>query len=462
MKLVGNALNGVSFDDIVRDADVDELESVALAVAYVREFDELMEITQRRGVPVTLYALADEGGFPKVDVITKFVNNSPPSWQMFLTRRYYHPKIAWFRGVGCYIGSANLTENGRIRNLECGVWMDEDELCGAGFDIELAAMLAVVRARSVIATKEHIALFEKLDRARTSLFPAQREYERRANELLSMIPGQDSPHFVPAGGRRDGGAARLKFVEEWNRALTTLRKLGQSTSKMPRPHWVGPQVTPAVALDQATEYFYTLAVRKSGRKRDEVVDELQRANRRNPEGAVAQVFRDWAAFDGHEGTWEWAAWCNEHPARLRDLLSRESLGRLTAAELGEVVWLTHSAREYARQVKNATLGLPEGTKMEVRARCDEFARYLLGRKTTKHERRIREVLTFVIWGDREQAEAAVRIWDGTQKAEWRLPHLGPSILGEMIGYARPDEFPPRNQRVIRTLVALGFEGLTAE
>ncbi len=460
MRLIGNALNGAYFDDLVRQADDDRLESVVLAVAYVREFGEMMGVAERRRVPVTLYALIDEGGFPHPDVVRKFVKNSPPSWQMFLTRRFYHPKIAWFKGVGCYIGSANLTENGRNRNLECGVWFEQEELTERGLDDELTTMLAVIRGRCAAATDDHIAMLDKLGRWRGSQHAAQREFEKKANEMLASVPGQDSPNFINATRRDDGGAARIAFVEEWNQAVTLLKKLGDLTAPMPRPGWVGPDVPPAVVFDQATEYFYTLAVRRSGRKRDEVVDELHRANLRNPEAAVKSIFRDWAAFDGHEGTWEWSAWSNEHPARLRRLLQPDSLARLDASSLGETIWLTHSAREHARQVNNRTLGLAEGTTMEVRPRCDEFARYLLAQRSAKGGRGVGDLLQFVLWGEREQPEAAVRVWDATRKPEWRLPHVGPSILGEMIGYARPDRFPPRNDRVIRTLVALGYEGLT--
>ena len=459
MRLIGNALNGAYFDDLVRHADDDRLESVVLAVAYVREFDDLMGVAERRRVPVTLYALMDEGGFPHPDVVRKFVKNSPPSWQMFLTRHFYHPKIAWFRGVGCYIGSANLTENGRARNLECGVWFDEDEFVERGLDAELTSMLAVIRSRCTQANDDHITMLDKLGKWRSSLHPAQREFEKKANELLGTVPGQESPHFVGARGD-DGGAARVAFVEEWNKALTTLRKLGTMTATMPRPPWVGSDVPPAVVLDQATEYFYTLKVRKSGRKRDEVVEELHRLNRRSPDAAVRSIMRDWAAFDGHEGTWEWSAWSNEHPARLRQLLQPEALSRLDVVTLGETIWLTHAAREHARQVNNRTLGLAEGTTMEVRGRCDEFASYLAAQRTVKGQRQVADVLRFVLWGDREQPEAAVRMWDATRKPEWKLPHLGPSILGEMIGYARPQDFPPRNDRVIRTLLALGYDGLT--
>ena len=125
MRLIGNALNRSYFDELVHEADRPDLTGIMLAVAYVRDLGPLVEVARRRNVPVTLYALAEESGFPSIAVLRMFVSDSPTSWQLFLTRSHYHPKIAWFRGVGCYIGSANLTDGGRISNLECGVWFDQ-------------------------------------------------------------------------------------------------------------------------------------------------------------------------------------------------------------------------------------------------------------------------------------------------------------------------------------------------
>ncbi len=167
LKLVGNALNGYYFDNLAGVADREELEHIVLAVAFVRDLGPIADLARKRGVPLTLYALADgEGGFPSLEILRLFVTGSSSSWQLFLTRRFYHPKVAWFRGVGCYIGSANLTDGGRMSNLECGVWLEEEELRRENWDQELAAMLAVVRERSAAAIREDIDRFERLQRAR--------------------------------------------------------------------------------------------------------------------------------------------------------------------------------------------------------------------------------------------------------------------------------------------------------
>lgn len=40
--------------------------------------------------------------------------------------------------------------------------------------------------------------------------------------------------------------------------------------------------------------------------------------------------------------------------------------------------------------------------------------------------------------------------------DWAIPHIGLSSLGEIVCWARPDEFPPRNMRTSKGLRALGY------
>lgn len=63
-------------------------------------------------------------------------------------------------------------------------------------------------------------------------------------------------------------------------------------------------------------------------------------------------------------------------------------------------------------------------------------------------------------GDAQVSDCAERIWNAVYAPEWSLPHLGVNTLGELLGYARPDEFPPRNGRVSKTLYALGYDGIS--
>ena len=51
---------------------------------------------------------------------------------------------------------------------------------------------------------------------------------------------------------------------------------------------------------------------------------------------------------------------------------------------------------------------------------------------------------------------STRLWNAIRSDDWAIPHVGLSSLGEIVGWARPDEFPPRNMRTSKGLRALGY------
>ena len=65
------------------------------------------------------------------------------------------------------------------------------------------------------------------------------------------------------------------------------------------------------------------------------------------------------------------------------------------------------------------------------------------------------MLQYLIWDDR--VPVAQRVWNVVYEREWKLDYFGIGCAGELIGMARPNEFPPRNNRVSRVLYALGFD-----
>ena len=118
------------------------------------------------------------------------------------------------------------------------------------------------------------------------------------------------------------------------------------------------------------------------------------------------------------------------------------------------MFLAHAWREHIRQTSDEGMGLRKGMTLE--GRCEAFARFLMQAKTVDGDNGIREVLQFALWGTPENDHAA-RVWSATHSPRWKLPRLGESSLGELIGYARPNDCPPRNDRAVRTLRAWGFD-----
>ena len=65
----------------------------------------------------------------------------------------------------------------------------------------------------------------------------------------------------------------------------------------------------------------------------------------------------------------------------------------------------------------------------------------------------RILLNYVVWGN---GSVSARLWNAIRSDDWAIPHVSLSSLGEIVGWARPDEFPPRNMRTSKGLRALGY------
>jgi len=460
MRLIGNSMNGTWPLDIVLQARSGKLEQIDLAVAYVTKMDEIFELATHCQVPLNLYALADGHGFPNISVVRKFVEGQRTAWRLYLTRGFFHPKIVWLRGVGAYIGSANLSDSAWYRNMECGVWLPQEDLDRLNWNEELAAMFGVIHEHCQEATKDDLGALEALDRRRERLRAAEAEFKKDADRLLGKLPGQNSP--VDHTPRREpGGAARKTFITEWRTGLTILQKIAAiyDDRRNDWPPWVDRDVPAAIVQDQATEWWWHNEFRRTGESRTVMV-EAHKRNASNPDAAVQQVLTDWCRFDDSDG--DWIDYINVHPQRLRVLLSKVELQRLNLERLEEILFLCHSSREHGRQIPKQVLGLDPDDERKTEERMKPYAEYLWGQRSSQG-RTVKDVLEFVLWGDRLGLRGAKhvedRIWLASNDNGWKLPHLGSAIFGEMIGYARPDEYPPRNNRVSKTLFALGYPGI---
>lgn len=455
MRLVGNALNGYFLDNLIGLADRDELDHIVVACSALVDMDSILDLAERRKVPLSVYTVVDPGRNPALAIAKRLVERSPPSWRLYLTRRFFHANVIWFKGAGCYIGSAGLSDEGRWRNFECGVWFDQQDVLERGLDDQLQDMLHAIRDRSAPATVEDLKKLEELRRARgTRLAPQLKQYDDAADRTLDHLPGQESP-LVVAGAREEGGVGRRAFLQRWTNTLTILRKLAVMARGVPWPSWVDPEVPATIVSDQATEHYYQRHVRYTGQSA-ETIRALHQRNRKDPDMAARRVFEEWSQLPFDESK---APWLNEHPSALRSLLHRTALDELDVDRLSAIVFRTHAARDHGRQMANAVLGLPPGAVNTVNERARIYAEYLL-RQRSAQGKTIADLLRYVLWGDRDCIDAAERIWHAAHTPKWRLAHMGINILGEMIGYARPEEFPPRNDRVARTLVALGYDADT--
>lgn len=65
----------------------------------------------------------------------------------------------------------------------------------------------------------------------------------------------------------------------------------------------------------------------------------------------------------------------------------------------------------------------------------------------------RILLNYVVWGN---GSVSARLWNAIRSDDWAIPHVSLSSLGEIVVWARPDEFPPRNMQTSKGLRALDY------
>lgn len=112
-------------------------------------------------------------------------------------------------------------------------------------------------------------------------------------------------------------------------------------------------------------------------------------------------------------------------------------------------------RMHAGQVRNVTYGLDPGHKESAEDRVRRLAHWLWDRRSAGGHR-VQDVLEFLIWGD-DPPDMERRLWLTVHDEKWKLPHFGQSALGEAVGWARPDDYPPRNNRTNKALRSLGHD-----
>jgi hypothetical protein len=321
------------------------------------------------------------------------------------------------------------------------------------YDTALASIISSIRSRCVAASVEHVKARERLLEARKQLLDqAAATYRKKVHAELAALPGMTSPLM-----RSDENVARSNFVRRWHETLGVLRAFADRVKDFPRwPTWVDRSVHPAIAQDRASEWWYERNVRRIG-DRDQRIEELHERNRRDPGAAMNAMLDEWSrSTEGDLGE-GFLMSVDEGPKLLAQSLSRSGLDELDEDRLTQILFHTHAAREHIKQIPRHELGFDDdGTEINALVRCQRVAQNLLAARTTEN-RGVADVLRYVLWNEHVEPDAAIRVWNATQDARWKLPRIGVSILGEMLGYARPDKFPPRNDRSVRAMRALGHD-----
>jgi hypothetical protein len=116
----------------------------------------------------------------------------------------------------------------------------------------------------------------------------------------------------------------------------------------------------------------------------------------------------------------------------------------------------HSIKDYARRVRNASVGLPStGNAYNIPEKVEALSKTIWNFRT-EIGLNVKEVLSFIFYGG-DMNKLPDRLWLAIDDPKYKIEGLGISALGEMVGWALPDHYPPRNGRTSKALKALGHD-----
>lgn len=455
MLIIANGLNGQYLRNFLINAPA-EIQWVKAAVAYADGSPELIDFCIKKGIVLHFWGRLDESFPVKSNILQQFLRLGP-NYQCKLVWKYYHPKVIWFSGYGAYIGSANLTSNGWNTNIECGVWFDDSDLEEQGLIGELEGIFHQIDRYAEPLTDE---LYKRLKELESS-------YEHQNTELSkqrSKLSDEFSKKIVPFLGKRFGGLAKVvtradaheerkrEFMDEWNNTLQLLRKIAeQVVLDENRPKWVGADVPRGVQLDQFLHAFYYRKVFQGNRSHHK---EFYERNKSNPQAALIEVMQWWKSSTQSDFVDEYDFMYRRAPFLITHL-SKEKLPNLTQDEFVEVCTKVHAFVTSARQTKNEIIGLPSGTHLETPERAKYVARWLWSARSKNGSNPI-QMLFYVLYGGSPE-DITERVWQSSYIEDWHIRRIGVGSMGEIVGWALPDRFPPRNGRTSKALVALGYD-----
>lgn len=436
-------------------------KSIRAAVAYADLHEPLVEHVRRHPeARLKFYGRMDETGAVSTRLLEWFLKKAPPTAECFLVNGAYHPKVIWWHGYGAYVGSANLTRNGWEKNIEAGLFLREDELDDLGVSEQLDELFNELDRIALRLTDELYVKLVALETERRRIQPHLDSLRRRFDELLGKEKPYAGQTIVVRPSERPS-KARQEFVDEWRETLQLMRKLCRAFDAMKkRPAWVPADANPTVHFDQFLHGYYYHVVLKSFDEGDSAakVGQLHERNRAAPERALADAASWWAALKEPPSTGSLGNeqdFITERAPRMRELLSPAALDRMDRETFVEALSKVYAFRDHARRVENAVYDLPSDHHESEDERIERFARWMWTRRSDA-DKSVVDLLRFIIHGS-DPADAVDRLWLATRDKRWRLPRLGKSSLGEVLGWARPDHYPPRNDRTNKALRALGYD-----
>jgi len=424
---------------------LEECDEVWAAVAYVSDEKYLIKPCYEKKIPLKLWARYDYSIPVKISILEWFLGKSPLSICKLIPD-IFHPKIIWWKSFGVYIGSANLTDSAWYRNYEAGIFLTEDEIEENELKDDIDNYFDEIDSSSEILSKEIVDELKVYDS--DPFFTEQESFRKRFNKLR-RIPKIESISNV---NRKERNEKKYElFLSEWSNTLQYIRDISKRLKENGNcPVWVKPDVSEGVLVDQFLHaYYYNLVIKSNKSYHKELYEE----HKKNPDNALSEAIDWWSKLDSapdNEDTmmYEWAPFIREH-------LSKVVITNITEDDFIQVLVKVHAFRNYANRADYKTLGLDQKLPTMNTKERSEFLSKRLYKLRNDNGRSLVDNLTYLLYSD--DRDITYRLFQLWTNPEYKIRHVGLSTYGEIIGWALPDQYPPRNDRTNKALKSLGYD-----
>lgn len=141
---------------------------------------------------------------------------------------------------------------------------------------------------------------------------------------------------------------------------------------------------------------------------------------------------------------------------LQSALSEQRIQSMTKQEFRDICMGVHAITDYSRRVPNKAVGLPDnGIRYTIPDKVDALSNRIWNDRSAGGAR-VSDLLHHILYGGSGE-QLPERLWQAVSDPQWKIDGLGISALGELVGWALPDRFPPRNGRTSKALRSLGYD-----
>ncbi len=444
MKLIAGKINDHHLLDLL-NRHTEPCVRVKAAVAYADGQNmRLLEACKKHNKPLEFIGRYDYNVPVAPKVLKWFLDQQNPNFQCKLIPQYFHSKVIWWQEAGAYIGSANMTDRGWFGNIETGMFLSHEELEIYQMEAQLEHFFNSLDEYATQLTREVYEEQLELSERRAKI-DAENFSQEQAFQKSRHIPAIKS--LIAIDQKKLIDKKFTAFQKEWDSTLEIMRTLSQKVaSPVYLPDWITADVPSGVLTDRFLHLYYQQKVKQGSSVPYEAHYEQ---NKNNPERATSEALIWWKS-----GNYSYEYEKNvilEWAPKLKVYLSKERLPFLTQEEFKEMGSYVHAIRDHAIKMEKPIIGLPPGDHT-IEEMIPKYLEWLWNQRSETGKTPL-ETLYYVIWGE---GKITARLWAACHSEQWRIPHLNISAFGEIVGWARPEEYPPRNQRTSKTLRALGF------